>query len=166
MLDTIMNTIVCFGLLLLMGCLIWDLWDSRKKKPKITPSHIDQVREAAYAVIEASLQAEPQKWETILNQKLIEWIIHRESGIAIYMGGGVYSLFLMDKLRFRGGNPIYTNDRDLRYEPPMDIRRRIFTLASKIGAGSAERIEISQLQHMVAAFGHIVERNRNDQKAA
>jgi hypothetical protein len=159
--------IVCVAVLLFLGMFVWDRFDANKRTAKKKEqSRIDEVREAAFAVVEASLQAEPEKWGAILHQKTVDWLVNREAKIAIYLGGGTYGVHILDQRRFNNGYPLYTNDKDFRFEPNQEMRNRLFKAAMAIASGSAEKIETAQLENLVSAFGAVIHREKNNDKAA
>jgi hypothetical protein len=59
-------------------------FDFSKLKQRLSknkePDYVAQAKEAAFAVIEASLQAEPEKWE---NNPPSLWLVNKAAGLAL-----------------------------------------------------------------------------------
>jgi hypothetical protein len=153
--------------LLLIACAFIDMPSWRKRaKENSEPSHIEKVREAAFAVIEASLEAEPQKWGIISKGQNVQWLANPKTEIGIWLGGGPTSLFVITKLA-KNNTPAerIISDQD-KLVPALHIRSRLYTAAMSIASGKLEKIEEKRLSTMVSAFGHVLERSRNNDQTA
>jgi hypothetical protein len=152
--------------LLLIACAFIDMPSWRKRaKENSEPSHIEKVREAAFAVIEASLEAEPQKWEAVCDPAEVMWVVNRKAKLAIYVGDGMRYLYVLTNCEFSGQQPKRcTHSEKLR--PPPQIKARLYGVAMKIIQPSLEKQETEKLAAMVSAFNKASERSRNNDQTA
>lgn len=137
-------------------------WAKRTKENSELP-HIEKVREAAFAVIEASLEAEPEKWELICADEVLCWLWNKQSNVAIRPSGGEV---LVNPKADCIGHPKLGNGSE-KFTPSPSAGRRLFKAAFKIIQPTLEDKETKKLAKMVSAFGEVKNRRAdNDQAAA
>ena len=150
--------LMTIGIIALFGILVWALGEffDAKKKSQPEQQHIDQVREAAFAVILASLEAEPEKWEPTYGDKGDVIGLFLEKEMAIYLYGGPSRLYILaDKKAAE------------QITPPKAMQAAIYTAAMKIVRGEAEAKEMKRLEDMVDIFSRRIHKEENhDTQAA
>ena len=160
----IVMVVVGIALLLIALAFIDHTPLGKRNTPTHDPSIMDQVRDAAFAVVEASLEGEPEKWKVILDEdNKIDCIVCPEHRVAIRMYMGVTGLYVRIGCHFLEDGAPYDGEK---FTPPMYMRTRIYNAALKLSEPQQEKQEADKLQKMVAAFGSIIDRNNHDQKAA
>lgn len=143
---------------------LWGMLGFKKKAPPSpAQSHIDAVREAAFAVIEASLEAEPEKWGVIGETHAL-WLWNKSNAVAVYTAVAPMHLHVLV-----GAMLVKTTVGDLptggqRLDPTPRMKINLFNAAMKIAKPHFERKEEERLRQMVERFSQ--EDKENDQAAA
>jgi hypothetical protein len=159
--------IVAVALFLIVLAFVDRRWLEKRAETKKEPSYIQQVREAAFAVIEASLEAEPDKWEVQLLGAVPEYLVCRKNSLAIYIGNGPERLFVLDGRSLQFGTVRLSVNNADKMTPSERMAQRIYDAAMAIARGQVEKIELARLEQMVSAFGEVVHREKtHDTKAA
>lgn len=117
---------------------------------------MDEVRDASFAVVEASLKAEPENWQQQKSQfsDATAWLANAKSKISLWICRGPEKLYLLKQ----DGSKIH---------PPQSAKNRLYAAAMTIVNEQAEQKEVADLQEMVGRFEYLVkEDNDNDAQAA
>lgn len=164
---TLLLAILAVGLLLVAIAFLDGFFQKRSDPNPVEQKHIDVVREAAFAVIEASLMSEPEKWETIFRKtdkgKVIALTNH-PARISIWLCDGPSKLTILRPLH--PTDRTWAKNQSEETEPPRQLKNSIYAAAMKIVSGETERREISNLAKMVECFQQKIEEKNDDQKAA
>jgi hypothetical protein len=134
------------GTILLIVFLSHEYAKEDREKPK---SEMDELRNAAFRVIEASLRNEPEKWEPQSKADKLHWLVNHESQTAVWVAGGEGSISILNFTPTAAGKPVLTTNR---VTPPYDCRRMIWAAAKNIIDGTEKEKEIEQLELMVSGF--------------
>lgn len=162
----IVMVIVGIGLLLIAWAFISDALPQKRSSQEQVQTHMEKVREAAFAVIEASLEAEPEKWKVITFEGQPLWIVNPSAQIAMFIPSH-HSLYVLRNYALDIIGLPRTTEDTMRLDPPSHMRVRLYEAAMKQTKPILEKQETDKLARMVAAFGDIVDRRKNhDQKAA
>lgn len=157
--------IFLIGSLLLIVCVVDSFLDPRKRAQEpAKKKHIDDVRDAAFAVIEASIQSEPEKWKPQFSKrdkKKALWLTNLTAGLALWLPDGPENIFVLRKV----GQKFSRRDGEV-LEVPKALRPSLYTVAMSIVSGSLEKREISSLNQMVDCFKIALEEKSNDASAA
>lgn len=160
----LMIIVICALALIALAFIDKPIWEKRAKE-NAEPSHIEKVREAAFAVIEASLEAEPENWEPVPFSQTnpeITWLINRQSKTALHLHSDGTALVSINN-DFFDGTPI----RGEKLKPPFHIQRSLYRSAMRVISPALENKEKQRLSQMVSAFGDIIKGDMvNDQATA
>lgn len=160
--------IAAIGVLLILIGFIGDGFFGRRKERKererAANNDMNIVREAAYAVIEASLMSEPKLWALVKEPDgRSVWLTNKKIGLALFLWGGPSNLYILRDLR-KDATTARPNDK---LTPPSSVRNSLYERAHLIVTCRQEEQEKKNLEEMVERFRIKMEENRNhDQEPA
>lgn len=113
---------------------------------------IDEVRDAAFEVIEASLLEEPERWTAISydSPNEVYWLVNNSANVAIWTANQSFGLYVI-----RGSAKIAT-EKD-KVTPNPEWRDRLWNAANPIVRKKAIRMETDRLKGLVNGFKRLTE---------